>query len=301
MEKILDQADSLRRIGANMNNNLDFMMNDTKKNIGHFVRVISISSGKGGVGKTSITANLAYELSKRGQRVVILDADLGLANIDILLGLTSKYNIKDVILGEKSLKEILIDAPGGFKVLPASSGITELTHLDLSQRMNFMEDIEELNDDIDIMLIDNAAGISDNVLYFNVAAQEQIIVITPEPTSITDAYALIKILVKKYDEKSFLLLINQTKSEKEALTIYKHFVTIVERFLGSLSLDYLGYIPKDEKVSKAIRQQKPLLACYPGALASIAIKNLAASILNLDTTPKPDGNIRFFWKKLLEF
>jgi len=177
-------------------------------------RVIAITSGKGGVGKTNIVANLGYALCKAGKRVLIFDADLGLGNLDVLLGLTPRYNLSHVLEGQKRLSDIVISGPGQLKILPASSGIQELTRLTHSQKMNLYTDLNVLLADYDIVLIDTAAGISSNVLYFNASANEIMVVVTPEPTSITDAYALMKILSVKYQEKHFRLLVNLAKKRE---------------------------------------------------------------------------------------
>jgi flagellar biosynthesis protein FlhG len=166
-------------------------------------RVIAITSGKGGVGKTNIVANMGYTLCKAGKRVLIFDADLGLGNMDVLLGLTPQYNLSHVIKGQKRLSEIIVNGPGQLKILPASSGIQELTKLTHSQKVDLFNELNLLLSDYDIVLIDTAAGISSNVLYFNASASEIMVVVTPEPTSITDAYALMKVLSVKYNEKHF--------------------------------------------------------------------------------------------------
>ena len=158
------------------------------------IRVISVTSGKGGVGKTNVVTNLAMALASAGQKVLVWDADLGLANIDVLLGLKPEFNIQHLLNGEKSLREILVEGPGGFKIMPASSGIQELSHLGEGQKVRLLSELDEYDDDLDYLLIDTGAGISSNVMYFNMAAQERIVVVTPEPTSITDAYALIKVM-----------------------------------------------------------------------------------------------------------
>ena len=169
-------------------------------------RVLCFSSGKGGVGKTSIVTNLAIAISKMGKNVLVLDADLGLANVDVMLGITPKYSIKHVFSGERSLSDVIMNGPGGIKLLPASSGIQELCNLNESEKLFLLNEFDTLEDPVDVMLIDNAAGISDTVMYFNMAAQSRVIILTPEPTSITDAYALIKVLVTRYMVKEFSII-----------------------------------------------------------------------------------------------
>src|SRR5208283_128917 len=177
------------------------------------VRVMSVSSGKGGVGKSNVVINLSVAFDRLGLRTLIMDADLGLANIDILLGLTPRYNMSHVLSGQKRLEEVLVDGPGRVKIMPASSGVQELTRLTDEQKLLFLELLDELETDIDVLLIDTGAGISDTVLYFNLAAHERIIVVTPEPTSLTDAYALIKVLYSKHGERNFRILVNSAANE----------------------------------------------------------------------------------------
>ena len=184
-------------------------------------RIISITSGKGGVGKTNIVANLGYQLSRSGQRVLILDADFGLGNLDILLGLAPRYNLSHVLSGEKTIQDILVEGPGKLSILPAASGIQELTQLSREQKMRLLGALDQLLDSMDILLIDSAAGISPNVMDFSVSAQEIMVVVTPEPTSITDAYALMKVLSTRYAEKTCRLIVNQVSSEHEGREIIK--------------------------------------------------------------------------------
>ncbi len=273
------------------------MMGVEQENLG--VRVISVTSGKGGVGKTNVVANLAQALSQAGKRVLILDADLGLANMDVLLGLNPRYTIQHVLRGEKRLEEIMVDAPGGFKVLPSASGIQELTELDQSQRLLLLDELDTLQDRIDMLLIDTAAGISANVMYFNFAAMEKIVVITNEPTSLTDAYALIKVLSSKYRQKKFKILVNEARDEAQAGAIFRHLSQVVDKFLGSTSMDYLGWIPYDPCIPRAVRKQQTVLALYPDSPASkkfvTIAKKLADSMDHLDF----EGDIKFFWQRLL--
>ena len=178
------------------------------------VRVLSVTSGKGGVGKTNVVTNLAISLARERQKVLIWDADLGLANIDVLLGLKPAYNIQDLLEGTRTLPEILVEGPLGIRVMPASSGVQELAHLGEGQKVRLLSELDEFDDDLDFLLIDTGAGISANVMYFNLAAQEIIVVVTPEPTSITDAYALIKVMSTRYNQKRFKILPNQVTGPK---------------------------------------------------------------------------------------
>ncbi|OGQ99848.1 MAG: flagellar synthesis regulator FleN [Deltaproteobacteria bacterium RIFOXYD12_FULL_55_16] len=263
-------------------------------------RVICVTSGKGGVGKTNVVTNLGYALARAGKKTLILDADLNLANVDILLGLTPRYNLHHVFLGEKTLAEVLVQGPAGLLILPASSGIMELAELTEQQRLYFLAEMSALAQEIEIMLIDTAAGINSNVIYFNLAARERIVVLTPEPTSLTDAYALIKVLSTRHDVKRFRILINLARSEKEALAVFRKLSIVADRFLDSLSLDYLGYIPYDSKLPTAVREQRLVSDIFPDAPSSKMFNKLAENIFQEDPEMKADGNIKFFWQGLVD-
>jgi len=264
------------------------------------VRVISVTSGKGGVGKTNVVANLALALTQSQKKVLILDADLGLGNMDVLLGLNHRYNIQHVLTGEKHLEEIIVQAPGGFQVLPAASGIQELTDLDQSQRLFLLDELDLLQDRFDVLLIDTGAGISANVMYFNFAAMEKVVVVTNEPASLTDAYALIKVLTTKYQQKTFKILVNQARNAAEADRIFRQLSQVVDKFLGSPSIDYLGWIPYDEHIPQAVRQQQAVLAVYPDTAASRSFLQVAEGLLTSVNRLDFEGDIKFFWRKLVD-
>ncbi len=263
------------------------------------VRVIAISSGKGGVGKSSVVVNLALALDRLGKRVLIMDADLGLANIDILLGLAPKFNISHVLNGTKQLRDVLVQGPGKIRVMPASSGVQELTRLTDEQKLIFLEMLDGLETEVDILLIDTGAGISDTVVYFNLAAQEKIVLVTPEPTSLTDAYALIKVLYTRHEERHFKILTNAVKDEAEGKAIFAKISKVADHFLDGLSLDYLGAVPYDPYMSKAVIQQKPMLELFPQAPAAKAFTALASRLHRAPPPSLNHGNIQFFWKRLL--
>ncbi len=266
----------------------------------HGPRVISVTSGKGGVGKTNVTVNLALAFTRLGKKVLVLDADLGLANIDVLLGLTPRYTVEHLLGREKNFSEILIDGPGGMRILPASSGVPGLVDLNESQKLFLLDEIDLLAEDIDILLIDTGAGISSNVLYFNMAAQESIVIASPEPTSMTDAYALIKVLSTRCRKKNFMMLVNLVSGEEEAKGVFKKISKVADHFLNSLSLDYLGFIPFDEKLPLAVRHQRPVLEIYPQAVSSRCFEALAREILDRPSKSVVPGGIQFFWKRLLQ-
>ncbi len=271
---------------------------DKLREIDSVPRVICVTSGKGGVGKTNVVTNLAYSLCETGKRVLVLDADLNLANVDVLLGLTPRFNLHHVFIGKKGLPDILVEGPGGILVLPASSGIMELANLTESQKLYFLGEMEELGSKIDILLIDTAAGINSNVIYFTLAAQERIILLSPEPTSLTDAYAMIKVLSSRHDVKKFRVLINLARSEKEALSVFRQLSLVADRFLNTLSLDFLGFIPYDSKLPLAVRRQRLVTDLYPDSASSKKFRKLSEQIVREKPDFRADGNIKFFWQGL---
>jgi flagellar biosynthesis protein FlhG len=262
------------------------------------VRVLAVSSGKGGVGKSNVVINLALAFDRMGLKVLIMDADLGLANIDVLLGLTPKYNLSHVLNGQKTLEEVLINGPGNVRIMPSGSGVQELTRLTDEQKLILLELLEGLETDIDILLIDTSAGISDTVLYFNLAAHEKIVIVTPEPTSLTDAYALIKVLYSKHGERHFRILVNSSTNELSGKAIFAKISKVADHFLDGLSLDYLGTIPHDVFVTKSVLKQRALLELFPDTPAAKAFVQIANHIRK--TPPFTNqGTIQFFWKRLL--
>ncbi|MFO7716043.1 MinD/ParA family protein [Desulfosarcina sp.] len=261
-------------------------------------RVIAITSGKGGVGKTNIVANLGYALCKSGQRVLIFDADLGLGNLDVLLGLTPQYNLSHVIEGRKNLSEIIISGPGNLKILPASSGIQELTRLTPLQKMDIFHELNALLSSYDIVLIDTAAGISSNVLYFNASANEIMVVVTPDPTSITDAYALMKILSVKYQEKHFRLIVNQAKNAREADDVSRQLCLVANRFLD-ISIEYFGSVLADENVKIGVRKQKVVSEMAPMSQASRNFAELAHKLARTEPMTPRSENRPLIWQDIV--
>lgn len=260
-------------------------------------RVIAITSGKGGVGKTNLVANLAYAFTSKGERTLILDADLGLGNIDVILGLTPKYNLSHVVAGQKSLEEILVEGPDGIKVLPASSGIEEMTNLSRNQKLMILKDLEQLMEEVDVVLIDTAAGISSNVMYFNSVAQNIVVVVSPEPTSITDAYAVIKLLFTKYKRDKFYLVANFVRSSKEGTEIYRQLRLVTDRFL-KIELKYLGQVFLDDNIPTCVKWQKILVKDYPESVASRCFLSLAERLISLPESQEA-GESGLVWGSLL--
>jgi len=260
-------------------------------------RIIAVSSGKGGVGKTNFVTNIALIFRSMQKRVLLMDADVGLSNIDIMFGIAPKYNIKHVIAGDKTIRDIIVRTSEGIDIIPASSGIRELTQLNIEQKMKIIQELESLDSDYDIFLIDTGAGISDNVTFFCSAAHDNIVIVTPEPTSIADAYALIKVLYKEYGEKNFRIIVNNVKNSSEAKETFRKLSLVAERFLG-ISLDYLGKLPFDEKIKDAIISQKPYISLYPVSDFSKKLTEIAKKIVKTEVN-MIKGGMQFFLKKAL--
>jgi len=289
---INDQAQTLRSLNRGLA--------QKDKTPSRATRVFSITSGKGGVGKTALVANTAVILSRMRKRVLILDADLGLANIDVVLGLTPSYNLNHFFSGAMDLEAIMIDGPEGMKILPAGSGVQRFTRLDKLQKMRLLESLDSMHNEFDIVLIDTEAGISENVTYFNTAAQEILVVTTPEPTAITDAYALMKLLSTQYHEKNFSLIVNFINNEDEALDVYRKLTMVANRYLD-ISINFLGGIPTDKLMIDSIRQHKVITELFPDSKTSQAFEALARTIAQEPQHLEPKGSVQFFWKKLLDF
>ncbi len=263
------------------------------------VQVIAITGGKGGVGKTSLSVNLAVALASHGKKVMILDADLGLANIDIMLGINPKYNLSHVINGERDLGEIIITGPEGIKIVPAASGLSEMVTLTNNEHIGLIRAFSELSEDVDTLIVDTAAGISDGVVSFAQAAQEILVVVCDEPTSITDAYALIKLLRKNHDINKFRILANMVRNQNEGTNLFKKLKLVSDKYLD-VTLEYIGAIPFDENVRRAIKAQKAYYSIYPASKASMAVQKLSKKVINWPIQASASGNIEFFIERLIQ-
>ena len=241
------------------------------------MKIMSVTSGKGGVGKTTITCNLAMMLSSRGNRVLILDGDVGMANVDIFFGVRPVHHISDVISGEKKIQQVIVEAAKNVDVIPGGSGIYELNSLNHFQRRHLIESARELENRYDYMLIDTAPGISDNVLYLNSCAEEVMVVLTSDPASFADSYALIKVLHQKYKLKKFSVLVNNVKDEKEGAVLFQKFFDVVSRFLF-VRLDYVGTIMSDTNLRRAVQLQRLIVRQEPEGPAARAFNQLAEQI-----------------------
>ena len=241
-------------------------------------RVIAVTSGKGGVGKTNIVTNLAIALARQGIRVLILDGDLGLANVDLLLGIAPQFDLQDVVLGNRSIRDIVLEGPDGIRIIPASSGVEELANLDEYRTEVLLRSLGELESETDIILIDSPSGIGHHATSLIQGADRILVVTTPEPTSFSDAYAMIKVLVKRPLRATPALLVNQADSEDAALAVARRVKGVAKRFLN-LDIDYWGYVLADESVPKSVLRQEPFLSTYPYSPAASCIYQLARRVL----------------------
>lgn len=285
-----DQAS--KTIGAESGDSADSMLRAKRRG----PKILAVTSGKGGVGKTNIVANLSVSLSELGKKVVVLDADFGLANIDVLLGLTPRYHLGHVLFGNKTLTEIMVQGPKGIRIIPASSGLQRMSELTLAQRNHVVESFTHLEDDTDYFIIDTAAGISRNVIHFLLSAQEVIVVSAPEPTAIVDAYAVIKIVLAEERWKSVRVLINSVERAGEAQEVFGQINSVVKRFLNR-EVTYLGHIEKDPHMHQAVRSQVLVTHRFPNAPSSRSFRDLALRIAQQEeSVPSSDAMV---WEKLL--
>jgi len=278
---IEDQASSLRR------------MNQSR-----LVKVIAVTGGKGGVGKTNVTLNTAIAMAKMGKRVMVLDADLGLANVDVMLGLRVEKNLSHVLSGECTLDEVLVLGPHGILIAPATSGTQSMTELTAVEHAGLIRAFGELRTNIDVLLVDTAAGISDMVLSFSKASQDIMMVVCDEPTSLTDAYALIKLLNREHGVFKFKVVANMVRDMREGQELFAKLSKVTDRFLD-VALELVATIPYDENIRKSVRKQKAIVDAFPGSPAAIAIKSLAEKAVGWSIPNQPGGHLEFFLEQLV--
>lgn len=263
------------------------------------VQVIAVTGGKGGVGKTNVSVNLAMALAELGRRVVLMDADLGLANVDVQLGLRPKATLADVLSGECTLRDVMVPGPGGIRIVPASSGAAEMVNLGPREHAGLIQAFSDIGDDLDVLLIDTAAGIGDSVVSFVRAAHEVIVVVCDEPTSITDAYALIKLLSRDHGVTRFRVLANMVHSPQEGHSVFNKLLQVTDRFLD-VALQYVGAIPYDESVRKAAQKQRAVLDLFPRSKISVAIRTVARKADSWSLPSTPRGHLEFFIERLVQ-
>lgn len=268
---VMDQADELRK-------KVELLKEQTPSS-----RVIAVTSGKGGVGKTSVSVNLALQLQMQGKRVVILDADFGLANVEVMLGIRPKYNLADLIFHNKTIEEIITQGPLGIGFISGGSGVQDLVNLDKDRLKGLIAKLVKLDNMYDVVIIDTGAGISDSVVEFVLSSPEILLVITPEPTSITDAYSLLKAVNRKreFDRsgKSIKVITNRVESVREGKEIFEKIRIVASKFLN-IQLEYLGYVPMDKKIISAVIEQNPISLGDPGSEPAVQFKNIANRLLN---------------------
>lgn len=262
------------------------------------LRVIGVASGKGGVGKTNLAANLAVLAARQGKRVLIIDADLGLANVEILYGLKPRYHLGHLLESDIPVREVLAEGPSGVRVLPAGSGAQQLTQLDDAQRLRLVSAFDQFEEDFDIILIDAGAGIGDNVMFFIGGAQETLLVVSPEPTSLTDAYATVKVLCQDAGVRHFDVVVNMAPSEAVARDIFEKLAQVSGRFLDA-RIRWAGWAPRDENVHRAVMAQKPVVDLFPATPATRALNAIADNLFNEPPARSLDGGMKFLWSRLL--
>ena len=279
---MIDQASGLRKMQALKN-----------------IKVIAVSGGKGGVGKTNVSLNTAIALAQQGKRVLVLDADLGLANVDVMLGLRVQRNLSHVLSGECELDDIIIKGPAGINIIPATSGTQSMVDLTPSEHAGLIRAFSDMDTDFDVLIVDTAAGISDMVLSFCRASQDVMLVVCDEPTSITDCYALMKLLSRDHGIFKFKVVANMVRSPKEGQQLFGKLAKVTDRFLD-VALDLVAVIPFDENIRKSVRKQQAIVEAFPESPAAVALKSLAKKIIAWPVPTKASGHLEFFIEQLLE-
>ena len=287
-----DQASSLREITRKRNNENRFTL----------ARVLAVTSGKGGVGKSNMSSNLAIAICQYGKKVLLIDFDLGLANIDVLFGIYPKYTLKDVLRGTKELADVIVEGPEGLMIIPASSGVEDMVRLTISQKEKLIKDLNSLRNDIDIVVVDTGSGIYSDVIRMLIAANEIIIITTPEPTAITDAYSVIKVISRYKRYPNIKLFVNMCKNILDAKNTGKKITEAAKRFLG-VEIEDVWAVPFDYHVQNAVRVQKPFVIKYPDAIISSTIKKIAGNILSSQARSyaqdEEDGGLHNYFQKLI--
>lgn len=302
-----DQAASLRiLVQEKALGKQDLPKPETNNNNNNNSTVIAVTSGKGGVGKTSLVVNMGLILAQRNQRTVIVDADLGLANVEVLLGLVPPYSVHDLLFGHKTIEDILVNGPFNLKIIAGGLDFQELANLEQSQRARLIDALSFFQDKSDFILIDTGAGISRNVLGYVAAAEEVVVVVTPEPTSLTDAYSLIKVLAKFEIHERVFLVVNQAVNEQEALLTAEKITFVANKFLPNIKINYLGFIGRESIVSEAVKSQNPFVLMYPSSQATKSMAQITTNFITLlgkddhNLVLSKRGGVRVFIQKLVK-
>lgn len=274
---LVDQAQTLRKL----------MMSDNT----HRARVVAVTSGKGGVGKTNIAVNLAIRLSEMGRKIILIDADLGTANADVLCNLAPGGNLAHVVAGRKSLADALVKAPGGFNLIPGASGLAQMAALGEYERNNLIDQIQHLQTQADLIIVDTGAGIGPNVLSFALGADQILVVTTPEPTAVTDAYAAIKTVRRRKEDLDVRVLVNMVQGEEEGRQVFGRIEAVCRKFLD-LSVHYAGHVDADPRVGLAVRRRRPFVIENPSCPASVCIGRLAHRMDRLASEPREEGLLK---------
>lgn len=265
----------------------------------HPTQVIGIASGKGGVGKTTVSANLAVSLASMGKRVMLFDADLGLANAQLALGCRAKYNFSHVLSGEKTLQEIIVDGPMGVQLVPGSSGIQLMASLSIAETAGIIQSFSEIEDALDYLIVDLAAGLSDSVMTFISACEHRFIILKDDPSSIADAYATIKVMIQDYALDNISIITNCMTSQNAGDRLYHGVDSVIQRFLDA-NVSHLGTIRDDEMVPRSIKASKPLLKFSPSSAAARDFAKLAKAVTTLTAKTSVSGGLQFFLERLTQ-
>ena len=262
------------------------------------VKVIAVTGGKGGVGKTTVSANLAVSIAAQGRDVMLVDADLGLANVDVVLGLNTRFHLGHVVSGECALEDAIVTGPHGLQIVPASSGIKRMANLSDTEQAGIIRAFSDLYHSVDVMIVDTAAGLHDSVLTFSQAAQHVLVVVCDEPASITDAYALIKVLSREHGVHRFQILANQTRRSGEGPELFQKISRVCDRFLN-VTLEFAGSVPFDDYLRRAVQRQSAVVEAYPASISSVALKNLAVKADKWSVPQGARGHLEFFVERMV--
>lgn len=298
---MFDQSASLKKVVSDYYADVyaeSLATGKVSSNSGSVPQVLAITGGKGGVGKTLTTANLGLCLARMGMRTLLIDGDFGLANLDVVLNLRPRYTIDDVLAGEKELSEVILTGPEGLRIIPAASGILRVGELGRVQKLALLDKIESLDEEFDFVLIDTPAGVSSNVQYWSASAAQVILVVTPEPSSLADAYATMKILSQTVHETKFKLIMNMAASQEEGQRVYGRISALAEEYLG-VRVEYLGTVTLDDAVRASVRERALVVQKYPLSCAARGIREIASQIMAEPRDANAKGTVQFFWKRMV--